>query len=77
MRISKEQKIAYDLYGDYVTMLGLAIFTIEPHPIAKQAAIHAVKQIIKHQDNLIAIHDIKPCNSTSLYHRVLDILKDL
>jgi hypothetical protein len=77
MKISKEQKIAYDLYGDYVTMFGLAIFTIEPHPIAKQAAIHAVKQVIKHQDNLITIHDIKPGNSTTLYQRVLNILTDL
>jgi hypothetical protein len=77
MRISKEQKIAYELYGDYVAMFGLEIFTTEPHPIAKQAAIHAVKQIIKHQDNLIAIHDIKPCNSTTLYQRVLNILTEL
>jgi hypothetical protein len=77
MKISKEQKIAYNLYGEYVTIFGLEIFTIKAHPEAKQAAIHAVKEVIKHQDNLIAIHDIKPGNSTSLYHRVLDILKNL
>lgn len=77
MKISKEEKIAYELYGEYVTIFGLEIFTIKPHPVAKQAAIHSVNKIIEHKDDLIAIHDIKPTNSTNLYNRVLEILKNL